>query len=53
MHHSFKVCEVFVALQSFPKCEIFNKIGVTNVVDEWKKESPILFFFLEVRLLFI
>jgi hypothetical protein len=34
MHHRFKVCEVFVAMQSFQKCKIFNKIGVTNVAEE-------------------
>jgi hypothetical protein len=34
MHHSFKVCEVFVALQSFQKCKIFNKTGVTDVAKE-------------------
>jgi hypothetical protein len=44
MHHSSKVCEIFVTLQSFQKCEIFNKIGVANVVEEWRKESPIFIF---------
>lgn len=45
MHHSFKVCEVFVALQSFQKCKIFNKTGVTGVAEEWRKENPNSHFF--------